>query len=101
MAFPLRVDFLALAVLAHISATHTAPVQLQDASQNSTKLNSGWSKEAIFALIGCFIAVAGILVAVIIALPNPRRGLKRKYSKYDQFLRFQEWMEMTDSRFLP
>jgi hypothetical protein len=79
MASPLRVVFLVLVVLAHTPATQAAPVPLQDASQNSTKLNSGWSKEAIFALVGCLVAVAGILVAVIIALPNSRRGLKRKY----------------------
>ncbi|KAF2035549.1 hypothetical protein EK21DRAFT_49403, partial [Setomelanomma holmii] len=74
----------------------------------------GWTKEAIFTLVGIFIAIASVAITLILASSTVRRCLRRPFrftvdrgqqeprhqlrQRYEEWLRFQEYLELTDGR---
>ncbi|KAH7084957.1 hypothetical protein BKA63DRAFT_484965 [Paraphoma chrysanthemicola] len=86
-------------------------------SPDQTAPSSKWSKEAIFALVSIPISIFGILISILIASPRARRQLRGSLHvllnpcdngpqndlerKYEEWLRFQEWLEMIEGRTVP
>ncbi|KAH5390998.1 hypothetical protein HBI32_237350 [Parastagonospora nodorum] len=63
--------FFSLIVLpATTLVVHAVPVELDQVESTHSQ---GWNKEAIFTLVGVFLALVAIVVMVILALPSVRR----------------------------
>lgn len=71
----IHVTFLVTFAL-HIAA-YAAPTWPKDSESSDTRGTSPWSKEAIFTLIGIFVALLGILVTIV-ASKKLRRGVQSK-----------------------
>ncbi|KAH7084960.1 hypothetical protein BKA63DRAFT_498587 [Paraphoma chrysanthemicola] len=93
------------------TVTYAAPIP-STTSPNSS--SPGWSKEEIITLISVLVAVSGIFTTLLIAVPafrswifqpctfciarqkaSPKNQLQQRY---EEFMRFQEYMELARRR---
>lgn len=57
-------------LFAKVLVVHAAPLQPNQAESTHSQ---GWDKEAIFTLVGVFLALVAIIVMIILALPSARK----------------------------
>jgi hypothetical protein len=127
--FTLRIA-LYLGVVAVTAVALAAPLpQSHEGQPDSNQSSTTWSKEEIFNLVSVFIAISGVLVAIgpavyrhmrrkrmhcllfplavycvrshNIAGCNYNDSKKQLHKKYEEWLKFQEWMDLTDGRRSP
>ncbi|EAT87306.1 hypothetical protein SNOG_04915 [Parastagonospora nodorum SN15] len=113
-------SFILIPLFSIITTAQAAPAP--PSSTNATSSTSftsnpsspSWSKEAIFTLAGVVIAVAGVLTTLTLsstrirenlcqpfkycAKRNKERSDRRLQNKYDEWLAFQEWLELSNAR---
>jgi uncharacterized membrane protein YdbT with pleckstrin-like domain len=68
--------FSLIILLATTLVVHAIPVEFDQAESTNSQ---GLNKEAIFTLVGVFLALVAIVVMVILALPSVRRWFTSEY----------------------
>ncbi|KAH7094608.1 hypothetical protein FB567DRAFT_585974 [Paraphoma chrysanthemicola] len=91
--------------------TYAAPIS-STLSPNAS--SPGWSKEEIITLVSVLVAASGIFITLLLAVPTFRRWIcqpcthciarqkarskNQLQQRYEEFVRFQEYMELFGGR---
>ncbi|OAK95831.1 hypothetical protein IQ06DRAFT_352099 [Phaeosphaeriaceae sp. SRC1lsM3a] len=120
MTTTLRKSQAVWATIVAVDAGPTPPPPPQSTTvdiNNRDSTHSTWTREEIITLVGVFVAVIGLLITLALSSPTLRHLLCSPYKyyaqrkrerarlqlrrRYEEWLAFQEWMEMSNGRHGP